>query len=142
KVTPNHHKLVREFVLLDNLYCDGEVSADGHEWSMGAYATDFVEKVWPLVYRPEPHKKIGYPAEGSYPIATPAGGYIWDRCAEAGVSYRNYGEWIDNPRNWFTPARPRSKALQGHYDPWFQGFDMDYSDQRRADRFIEQLKGF
>ncbi|HVJ80940.1 MAG TPA: beta-propeller fold lactonase family protein, partial [Planctomycetia bacterium] len=48
KVTPNHHKLVREFVLLDNFYCDGEVSADGHEWTMGAYATDYVEKVWPL----------------------------------------------------------------------------------------------
>ena len=50
-VTPNHHKLAREFVLLDNFYVDGEVSADGHEWTMGAYATDFVEKVWPLSYR-------------------------------------------------------------------------------------------
>ena len=48
KVTPNHHKLAREFVLLDNFYVDGEVSADGHQWTMGAYATDFVEKVWPL----------------------------------------------------------------------------------------------
>ena len=47
-VTPNHHALAREFVLLDNFYVDGEVSADGHEWSMGAYATDFVEKTWPL----------------------------------------------------------------------------------------------
>ena len=44
KITPNHHKLARQFVLLDNLYCDGEVSADGHQWTMGAYATDFVEK--------------------------------------------------------------------------------------------------
>ncbi len=46
-VTPNHHALARQFVLLDNFYVDGEVSADGHEWSMGAYATDFVEKAWP-----------------------------------------------------------------------------------------------
>src|SRR5207302_3377456 len=38
KITPNHHRLARQFVLLDNFYCDGEVSADGHEWSMGAYA--------------------------------------------------------------------------------------------------------
>ncbi len=142
KVTPNLHKIAREFVLLDNFYCDGEVSADGHEWSMGAYATDFIEKVWPLVYRRGDKKKIGYPSEGSYEIATPAGGYLWDRCADAKVTYRNYGEWISNPPNWFTPARPRSKALDGHYDPWFTGFDMDYSDQRRADRFLEQLKGF
>ena len=51
---PNHHALVREFVLLDNFYVDGEVSADGHEWSMGAYATDFVEKTWPLDVPREP----------------------------------------------------------------------------------------
>ena len=49
-VTPNAHALAEEFVLFDNLYCDAEVSADGHNWSMGAYATDFVEKVWPPVY--------------------------------------------------------------------------------------------
>jgi YVTN family beta-propeller protein len=142
KVTPNHHKLAREFVLLDNFYCDGEVSADGHEWSMGAYATDFIEKVWPLVYRPNPHKKIGYPSEGSYPIATPAGGYIWDRCAEAKVSYRSYGEWITNGKKPGDPGEARAKALEGHFDPQFRGFDLDYSDQKRADRFLEELKGF
>jgi DNA-binding beta-propeller fold protein YncE len=142
RVTPNHHKLTREFVLLDNFYCDGEVSADGHEWSMGAYATDFVEKVWPLVYRPEPRKKIGYPSEGSYPIATPAGGYIWDRCADAKVTYRSYGEWIENAKKVGDPGKARSKALEGHFDPLFRGFDLDYSDQKRADRFIEELKGF
>ena len=52
KITPNHHALARQFVLLDNFYVDAEVSADGHEWTMGAYATDFVEKTWPLSYRP------------------------------------------------------------------------------------------
>src|SRR5262249_48331137 len=64
-VTPNHHKLAREFVLLDNTYVDGEVSADGHQWSMGAYATDFVEKYWPLSYRGSPFKKFSYPSEGN-----------------------------------------------------------------------------
>jgi YVTN family beta-propeller protein len=142
KVTPNHHKLAREFVLLDNFYCDGEVSADGHEWSMGAYATDFVEKVWPLVYRTPTKKKLGYPAEGNYAIATPAGGYIWDRCAEAKVSYRSYGEWIHNSKTPGEPGKAMSKALEGHFDPWFRGFDLDYPDQKRADRFLEELKGF
>ena len=51
KVTPNLHALAREFVLLDNFYVESEVSADGHEWTMAAYATDFVEKTWPLSYR-------------------------------------------------------------------------------------------
>src|SRR6266478_8796352 len=65
KVTPNHHKLAREFVLLDNFYVESEVSADGHEWTMGAYATDFVEKTWPLTYGHNKHKKFPYPAEGN-----------------------------------------------------------------------------
>lgn len=143
RVTPNHHRLADQFVLLDNFYVDGEVSADGHEWSMGAYATDFVEKVWPLVYRGSPKKKLTYPAEGDYDhIARPAGGYIWDRCAEAGLSYRSYGEWIRNGKTLKDPGTARAKALEGHFDPWFRTFDMDYSDQKRADRFIDELARF
>ncbi len=144
KVTPNHHKLARQFVLLDNLYCDGEVSADGHQWSMGAYATDFVEKVWPLNYRGSPLKKLSeYPSEGNYdPIARPAGGYLWDRCAEARVSYRSYGEFVENGKKPGDPAVPRVKALEGHIDPEFHGWDLDYPDVKRAERFIAELRRF
>jgi hypothetical protein len=143
KITPNHHRLAREFVLLDNFYCDGEVSANGHEWSMGAYATDYVEKVWPLVYRGSPHKKLNYPAEGNHDaIARPAGGYIWDRCAQAGLSYRSYGEWISNGKTPKDPGKARVKALRDHFDPWYRGFDLDYPDQKRVDRFQEELARF
>jgi DNA-binding beta-propeller fold protein YncE len=142
-VTPNHHKLAREFVLLDNFYVDGEVSADGHQWSMGAYCTDFVEKVWPLAYRGSPKKKLGYPSEGAQDnVARPAGGYIWDRCAEAKVSYRSYGEWVQPGKTLKDPGKASVKALEGHFDPWFRGWDLDYPDQKRADRFLEELKGF
>ncbi len=141
KVTPNIHKLTRQFVLLDNFYCDGEVSADGHQWTMGAYATDFVEKVWPLNYRGSPSGKLsGYPSEGNFDaIARPAGGYLWDRCAEAGVTYRSYGEWADNGKKPGDPAVAKVKALEGHIDPGFHGWDLDYPDAKRADRFIEEL---
>jgi DNA-binding beta-propeller fold protein YncE len=144
KITPNAHRLARQFVLLDNFYCEGEVSAEGHEWSMGAYCTDFVKKVWPLSYRGSPLKKMGiYPAEGQFDaIARPAGGYLWDRCAEAGVSYRSYGEWIINGRTLKDPGRATVKALEGHFDPWFRSFDMDYPDAKRADRFLEELARF
>jgi DNA-binding beta-propeller fold protein YncE len=144
RVTPNHHKLARQFVLLDNTYCEGEVSADGHQWSMGAYATDFVEKLWPLNYRGSPERKLSlYPSEGNYDeIARGAGGYLWDRCVEAKVSYRSYGEWVDNGKKPGDPAVARVKALEGHFDPQFRSFDMDYPDQKRADRFLEELKRF
>jgi YVTN family beta-propeller protein len=145
-VTPNHHKLAREFVLLDNFYADGEVSANGHEWSMAAYATDFVEKMWPLTYRQAGVKKIGYPAEGNYDlVARPAGGYIWDRCAEAGVTYRSYGEWAalaPEGDKATQENRPTVKALVGHMDPEYRAFDLNYPDQKRADRFVSELQRF
>ena len=141
KVTPNLHKLVREFVLLDNFYAESEVSADGHEWSMAAYATDFVEKTWPFNYG---HKKskFPYPSEGVFPVAAPASGYLWDRAREAGVSYRSYGEFVQNAATTNKPSTTRLKSLQGHFDPWFIGFDLDYSDDIRANRFISELKRF
>src|SRR5918994_2637974 len=122
RVTPNHHALAREFVLLDNFYVESEVSADGHEWTMGAYATDFVEKTWPLGYRQD--KKVPYPAEGHFEIARPAGGYLWDRAAEKGVSYRSYGEFIDNGPTPDDPSTTKVKTLQGHFDPRFRGYDL------------------
>ena len=142
RVTPNHHKLAREFVLLDNFYVESEVSADGHEWTMGAYATDFVEKTWPLAYGHNKHNKFAYPAEGNFPIATPAGGYLWDRAREAGVSYRSYGEFVSNGKGTNQPCTSRVAALKDHFDPWYRSFDLDYSDLLRADRFISELRRF
>ncbi|HVV72074.1 MAG TPA: beta-propeller fold lactonase family protein [Verrucomicrobiae bacterium] len=142
RVTPNFHRLAREFVLFDNFYVDGEVSADGHEWTMGAYATDFVEKMWPMDYGHNGSGKFPYPSEGNFFIAAPAGGYLWDRAREAGVSYRSYGEFISNGRTPAEPSHTRVKALQGHFDERFRGFDLDYPDAKRADRFIAELKRF
>jgi DNA-binding beta-propeller fold protein YncE len=144
-VTPNHHKIARQFVLLDNFYVDGEVSADGHEWSMGAYATDFVEKVWPLSYRGG--KIFGYPSESSYhPHEDGSGGYLWDKCAEAKVSFRTYGEWVENgkrkPDGTYEDSSVRVKALEGKFDPKFRGYDLDYPDVKRAEHFIGELKRF
>jgi len=141
KVTPNHHALAREFVLLDNFYVESEVSADGHEWSMGAYATDFVEKNWPLSYgHNKGHNKFPYPGEGDFAIATPAGGYLWDRAKEAGVSYRSYGEFVENGKKPGDPCTTRVAALEGHFDPGFRSFDMGYPDVQRAARFISELQ--
>ena len=143
KVTPNHHALARQFVLLDNFYVESEVSADGHEWSMGAYATDFVERNWPLSYGHNRRKKFPYPSEGSFDAAArPAGGYLWDRAIAAGVSFRSYGEWVANGKTPADPCTPKVEALEGRFDPLFRSFDQDYSDLARADRFIAELGRF
>jgi YVTN family beta-propeller protein len=138
-ITPNHHRLAKEFVVLDNFYVDGEVSANGHEWSTAAFATDFVQKIWPLSYGHSSRGKTPYPAEGNFPIARPKNGYLWDRAAQAGVSYRSYGEFVVNGPKPDAPGYTRVAALEGHIDPLFRSFDLDYSDQKRADRFISEL---
>jgi YVTN family beta-propeller protein len=85
-VTPNHHQLARDYVLLDNLYCNGEVSADGHSWCDAAIATDYNQRSWILSY--SRHGKLF----GNDEMEVPAAGYLWDLCQRHGVSYRNYGE--------------------------------------------------
>ena len=142
RVTPNQHKLVSDFVLLDNFYVEAEVSADGHEWSMAAYATDFVEKTWPLNYG---HKtsKFPYPSEGPFAnLASPASGYLWDSAKAAGVSYRSYGEFVQNASvPWGSPVT-HIKSLQGHFDPGYRSFDLNYSDVDRANRFLSEMKRY
>jgi YVTN family beta-propeller protein len=89
KVTPNHHKLAEEFVLLDNLYCNGQVSRDGHPWSTAAYHTDYIARDWHLTY--SQRKGVDDDDEGN--LARPPAGYLWDACKRAGLSYRSYGEY-------------------------------------------------
>jgi hypothetical protein len=85
-VAPNHHQLAREYVLLDNLYCNGEVSVDGHSWCDAAIATDFNQRSWIMSY--SRHGKL----PGNEEMENPAAGYLWDLCRRHGVSYKNYGE--------------------------------------------------
>jgi hypothetical protein len=95
--------------------------------------------MWPLDYGHNKAKKFPYPAEGYFPIASPAGGYLWDRAREAAVSYRSYGEFVDNLSPTNVPTTARLPALRGHIDEWYRGFDMSYPDVKRAARFIAEL---
>ncbi len=88
-VSPNHHKLAEEFVLLDNLYCNGHVSADGHPWSTMAYNTDYIARNWALTYS----SRAGIHDDDEGDLANAPSGYLWDACARAGLSYRSYGEY-------------------------------------------------
>ncbi len=121
KITPNQHALAREFVLLDNFYVDGEVSADGHNWSLGAYATDYLEKSWPTSYG---GRGGSYDAEGNREIANNKSGFLWDFCKRFGVSYRTYGEFADN-------YQPNIPVLKDHYCRYFTGWDESVRDTTR-----------
>ncbi len=121
KYTPNQHKLVKDFVLLDNFYVDGEVSSDGHNWSTSAHATDYLEKTWPTSYGGRGGQ---YDGEGNRAIANPKNGFIWDYCKRAGVSYRTYGEFADN-------FKPNIPVIADHFCPDFASFDQNVMDTTR-----------
>ncbi len=130
RITPNQHKLAKEFVLLDNFYVEGEVSADGHNWTMGAYATDFLEKSWPTNYSGRGGE---YNGEGTRVIANNKGGFIWDHCKKAGVSYRSYGEFAEAVKIGNIPS------LKNHFSTTYTGWDMNTKD---TTRFYQWQKEF
>jgi YVTN family beta-propeller protein len=114
-VTPNHHQIARDYVLLDNLYCNGEVSADGHSWCDAAIATDYNERAWLLSYSKHGH------LPGNDEMENPATGYLWDLCRRHGVTFKNYGEGSIR-----VPSANRGT--------WSRGRDMD-----RAALWIQDL---
>lgn len=120
-VTPNQHALARNFVLLDNFYVEGEVSMDGHNWTMGAYATDFLEKSWVSSYG---GRGGSYDGEGNRKVANNKGGFFWDHAKIAGVSYRSYGEFVDN-------YKANIPVLEGHFCKYFTGYNNAVMDTTR-----------
>ncbi len=200
-ITPNEHALAKQFGVIDNFYCSGEVSGDGHVWSMAAITSDYNEKTWEIGYR---SRERTYDFEGEVlghnPLAEnipdvddPGTGYIWADVASHGLTHRNYGEfvsthWCDqgptgespkagtplasqgacrqkvvrngqplpanvgdprgsaSPWPWAVPMIAFDEAtkpeLQGHFDPKFADFRLDYPDQFRADEFINEFDAF
>jgi DNA-binding beta-propeller fold protein YncE len=144
EVTPNAHALAEHYVTLDNFYCDAEVSADGHNWSMGAYATDFVEKIWPPNYGSH---GFSYLFEGNDPAAYPTNGYLWDAAARAGLSLRNYGEFTGiaaetEAASQGAPVKGQEGALDGNTCPSYPGFDTEILDNARVDAWLKEFEGF
>lgn len=162
RVTPNQHKLVREFVLLDNTHCCGVLSADGHQWCTTGLVTDYLEKQfagfprsYPDLCGPEEHDALAY---------SPAG-FLWDAAFRAGRTVRNFGEssgpsevrWRDGRR-----GRPRWSdlvadwsnrtglvelrveagvpSLRGHSCTHTVGWELGVPDVVRVERFLDEFR--
>ena len=113
-VTPNEHKLALQFGVLDNFYDSGEVSGNGHDWSMAAITSDYTEKTWQIAYRG--HERTydyggnvadEFPLDHGEPnVDSPGTGYIWDNVASHHLTYRDYGEFITS--TWCKPEAVKS----------------------------------
>lgn len=153
KVTPNHHKLAEDFVLMDNFYCSGVLSADGHQWTDEAYVTDYLEKSFGDFSR-------SYPYDGDDALAYASSGFIWDRVIAKGLTFRDYGEFVRaeikpngnfleiyddfllNTGKFSIRARANLKTLEPYLCPNYIGFPNTVSDIYRASVFIKELKQF
>ncbi|HET9795247.1 MAG TPA: bifunctional YncE family protein/alkaline phosphatase family protein, partial [Thermoanaerobaculia bacterium] len=137
RVTPNAHTIARTFTLLDDFFCNAEVSADGHSWSSAAFANDYVQKTYPQEYSRRGWK---YDYDGENPLARPRGGYLWEAAARAGVPFRSYGWFLD------LGAKPLAAApesgLGGHFDPAYRGWDLSYGDLDRMDEWLREFREF
>ncbi len=154
EVTPNHHALAEQFVLLDNFYCNGVLSADGHQWTNEGYVTDYIEKSFGGWSR-------SYPYEGDDVLAYASSGFIWDHALRAGLTFRDYGEmvhatitpdsatWADIYNDYKTgvrtvdiQAKTSVRGLEKYLCPTFIGFPCKVQDVYRAGEFLKEFKQF
>ena len=140
-ITPNLHKIAREFVLLDNFYVNADVSADGHNWSASAIAPPYVQRMWPNSYG---GRRNHYDYEGMERAAMPPAGRIWNNALSKGLTIRNFGWWVENlkPRPDSGPLveKTRDPQLAPYTNMNYRGFDLDYPDVERERVFAEELK--
>jgi YVTN family beta-propeller protein len=143
KVTPNHHKLAEEFVLLDNLYCNGQVSRDGHPWSTMAYNTDYMSRDWHLTYS----RRKGVDDDDEGHLQNAPSGYLWDACNRAGLTYRSYGEYGKRVSDGTGAVKMEGRVpgLVGHFSPTYglpKKRGEKVRDTENADTFIAEYDEF
>ncbi len=165
RVTPNQHQLASDFVLLDNTYCCGILSADGHQWADSAFATDYLEREFAGFPRSYPAGGDGLDTKDA--LAYSPAGFIWNNALAHGKTVRDFGEFTTDQKHWKDPDRkekinfleayrdfiggsnaiayscePDIEALRPYLVTNTIGWDLKVPDVFRAARFIEALKAF
>ncbi len=152
-ITPNTHKLAREFLLLDNFTVSGKCSAEGHQWTDAAIVTDYIEKNMRAWFRSYPH------VQEDALVYSPTG-FLWDNGVSRGKKVRIYGEAsypiVENDLGWteiynkflkgekvnftnYTTIEPVKNILS----PTFPSYgNHEFSDVMRAGDFIRELKEY
>ena len=165
RVTPNQHQFVREFALLDNFYCSGILSADGHQWADSGITTEYVERSfagWPRSY-----PAGGFGPGGSDALAYSPAGFIWNNVLAHGKTVHDFGEFTTASKRWKDPTRHRKigfaeawqdfisdanaidytckpdiEALRPFIEKDWSSWDLNVPDVVRAAKFIRRLKEF
>ena len=162
-ITPNHHRLAEQFVLLDNTYCCGILSADGHQWSTSAMSNAYLEKSFAGFPRSYPD---GMGEDESDALAYSPAGFLWDNAILHGKTLRNYGEFMMPKFRWADPnkkgkpdfmscfrtwkgstevileSEPAIESIRPYSPTGYVGWGMEVPDQVRADFILNELSEF
>ena len=156
EITPNQHALADQFVLLDNYYCNGVLSADGHSWATEGATTPYLERSFGGFTRSYTF--------GDDPLTYSSSGFVWDHVLAGGFSFRNYGEFDDAKEvpdsdfptiweDWKNGLAGKERKIKFVANigvenvrrfscPDFPGWNMDIPDQIRADVFLSEFAQF
>jgi YVTN family beta-propeller protein len=165
EITPNHHALAEQFVLLDNFYTGGAISFDGHQWLMQGFVSDYVERAFAASPR-------GYAYNMADALVVAPTGFFW-QAAPKPLDLRIYGEfqlaarWDPQTRqtvdlneaddlSWITywqaykegrwqgmvGARSGVPALAKYVDARYPYPTLSINDQIRTEEFLRELKDF
>ncbi|MBM3783269.1 MAG: bifunctional YncE family protein/alkaline phosphatase family protein [Acidobacteria bacterium] len=161
EVTPNHHELAEQYVLLDNFYSSGAISFEGHQWLMMGFVSDHVERALQAAPR-------GYAWNMGDALTVSPAGFFWqDRKRPLSVrllgpvsepatpgpdglmrdinetEMLKWSEYWDHYKKgtWRTVIGSRCvvPALKPVFDEKFPPSSMKVPDQIRAEAFAERL---
>jgi YVTN family beta-propeller protein len=150
-VSPNHHALAERFGIFDRFFVNAEVSPDGHNWSTGAYVADYGEKTIPSHYssrgRTYDYQGMNRDSIPDDDVQEPSNGYLWNLAQRAGITYRDYGEFVaeqDDPpaTGMVVHAEATKRALVDHTNTSYSGWNLDIPDQARVDVWLRDFQGF
>ena len=154
-VTPNHHKIAKQFSLSDNFYCDSDASIHGHHWMMGVIPNEWVEA------NSSTEKKADYfsTAPGRrFPGSTGSMdpedygeiGGLWEALDRKKISYYNFGQANETAHvreDWNDTATgaghivmvPMQKGVWERTSHNFAGYNTNIPDQFRMKQFEEEF---
>jgi len=147
-VSPNHHALAEEFVLLDNYYGPGDQSALGHRWILQAFPSTYVHK-------------YGNARNNQSPMLLGPTDAVYDSAKAHGLPVRAYGErglntitpagstWTDMFNDWKNgthnvtiSAQAVILGLRDIYHPTYGAAESAIPDVLRAETFLQEFRQF
>lgn len=155
RVTPNHHKIARQFAFSDNFYCDSDASIHGHHWMMGVIPNEWVEANSSVnktakIFSTAPGRRFPGTTGSIDPEDYAEAGGIWEAFERKKKLFYNFGEANETAHvreEWYDTATgashgvmvPMPKALFSKTNRSYPGYNTNIPDQYRANQFEKEF---